>query len=160
MSAALGQLTSTGGGRTVVPDTLHGSCPVVPRRAGQLTCTLHRGHGQASHALTRWNAPASLVPLPVPTLTCPRSSTGCAGPWPPRDRARPVGCTVVVQGVHRLASPGTATAGGLQVGAGRAGWSCVFIPASVLCKLVGAWWLSGRCCTHPVWRDRGGAIHR
>lgn len=92
-----------------MPDTPHGPCPVVPRRAGQLTCTLHRGHGQASHAITRWNAPASLVPPPVPILTCHRSSLVCAGLWPPRDRARPVGHAVVAQqGVHRVASPCTA----------------------------------------------------
>ncbi len=152
---------STGGGQTVVRDTPHGPCPVVPRRAGQLTCTLHRGHGQASHALTRWNAPASLVPPSVPTLTFPRSSPGYAGQWSLQDRARPVGCVGSWPGVsHRVASPGTATAGGFQVGAGCSGWSCVSFLASVWYGWVGAWWLSRRCCTHPVWRARGKAIHR
>jgi hypothetical protein len=117
LSAALGQRASTGGGRTVVPDTLHGSCPVVPRRAGQLTCTLHRGHGQVPHALTRWNVPASLVSPPVPTLTCPRSSLGCAGLWPPRDRARPVGCAVLA-GSH---------------------------PPCRITRYSHCWWLAGRC---------------
>lgn len=108
MSAALGQRVSTGGGRTVVRDTPHGPCPVVSRRAGQLTCTLHRGHGQPSHALTRWNAPARPAPPSAHTWIRPRSSPGCAVPWPPRDSASPVGCVVVAQGAHRVASPGTA----------------------------------------------------
>ena len=160
MSAALGQRASTGGGRTVVPDTPHGPCPVVPRRACQLTCTLHCGHSQASHALTRWNAPASLVPPPVPILTCHRSSLVCAGLWPLRDLARPVGHAVVA-GSHpprRITRYGPA--GGFQVGAGCAGWSGIYVLTSVWCGLVGAWWLSRRCCTHPVWRGRGKAIHR
>ena len=156
MSAALGQLASTGGGRTVVPDTPHGPCPVVPRRAGQLTCTLHRGHGQASHALTRWNAPASLTPPPFLTLTralCRHRSAQGRGQRAVRSW---LGVT------HRVASPGTATAGGFQVGAGCAGWSGIHVLTSVWCGLVGAWWLSGsaaltRCGWAVVTPFTGGA---
>lgn len=160
MSAALGQLTSTGGGRTVVLDMLHGSYPVVPRRAGQLTCTLHRGHGQVPHALTRWNVPASLVSPPVPTLTCPRSSLGCAGLWPPRDRARPVGCAVVA-GSHppcRITRYGHCW---WLAGRCRMCWLVVRFRSSLNLVQVGRDVVAvRRCCTHPVWRDRGGAIHR
>ena len=74
-------------------------------------------HGQAPHALTQWNAPASLVSPPAPTLTCPRSSLWCAGPWPPWDRARPVGCTVLA-GSH---------------------------PPCRITRYSHCWWLAGRC---------------
>ena len=93
--------------------------------------------------------------LPYPD-TCSLPSPECAGPWPPGQWAVRSWLGVT----HRVASPGTATAGGLQVGAGCAGWSGIYVLTSVWCGLVGAWWLSRRCCTHPVWRDRGGAIHR
>lgn len=95
--------------------------------------------------------------LPYPD-TCSLPSPECAGPWPPGQWA-----VRSWQGVtHRVASPGTATAGGFQVGAGCAGWSGIHVLTSVWCGLVGAWWLSGsaaltRCGWAVVTPFTGGA---
>ncbi len=53
-------------------------------------------------------------------------------------------------------------AGGLQVGAGCAGWSGIYVLTSVWCGLVGVWWLSGsaaltRCGGAVVTPFTGGA---
>jgi len=103
-------------------------------------------HGQAPHALTQWNAPASLVSPPFLTLTralCRHRSAQGRGQRAVRSW---LGVT------HRVASPGTATAGGLQVGAGCAGWSGIYVLTSVWCGLVGVWWLSdGAALTRCGW---------
>lgn len=121
----------------------------------------HRGHGQVPHALTRWNAPASLVSPPFLTLTralCRhRSAQGCGqrrigpGQWAARswhNRAFTVS--------HHPVRPCwwlTARC--------RMCWPVVHFRSSLgLVRLGRDVVAVRRYCTHPVWLGRGGAIHR
>ena len=119
-----------------------------------------------------WAWPAITCPHPV---ECTGQPGATAGAHPDVSSVIPGVCrTVATAGSGQASGPrGRGTtgrspcritlygpAGGLQLGAGCAGQSCISVPASVWYGWVGAWWLSRRCCTHPVWRDRGGAIHR
>ena len=159
-SVALGQRVSTGGGRMVVPNTPHGTHPVVPRRAGQLIRTPHLGMARyhipspgEMHRSDRLHRP--LTPgfaLGQPQGVPCRGRRGTV-PQASGLRGRGTGCSP-----RRITLYGPA--GGFQVVVGCAGWLCVGVLALVSCGSIGAWWLSRRCCTHPVWRARGKAIHR
>lgn len=119
-----------------------------------------------------WAWPAITCPHPVECTGQPGST---ARPYPDVSSVVPVVCRAVASAgsgqASGLCGRGTTgrsprritrynPAGGIQVAVGCDGSSGVSVLALVWRGLVGAWWLSGRCCPHPVWRSRGGAIHR